>query len=113
MGGIVNSILKPVAKLVGYDSNAIAQAGNDQAAATKAAAAQTAQANRDAAQAAQRSQETQLAQKQASDKAADLLNVPVAQADVTTGAKDATSVDTSTGKRVKPRDQYSNAGLNI
>lgn len=108
MGGVVKS----VGKLFGYDHNAISDASKAQADATRTAAERTAQANRETARAAQTAQETMLAQKKAADEAQELLNTPIQQADVTLGSE-SDDIDTTTGKRTKPRDQYSSSGLNI
>lgn len=112
MGGVFKSITNPITKLVGFDQDAIANAASQQAEATRQAAQNTANANRETAIQAQRTMETQLAQQKAADAAQDLLNTPVGQAEVSIGETD-TGIDDSTGKRTKPRDAFSQAGIKI
>lgn len=112
MGNAIGGILKGAGKLVGYDSDAISDAATQQAAATRETADRQAQLMREQAKAAQTSQETMIAQKQAADNAQDLLNQPVADADVAAGTG-ADNIDDTTGKRTKPRDKYSNASISI
>lgn len=110
----MGKVIKGVGKLIGIDYDGAKQAAEKQAAATTAAASQTAQANRDAAQQAQRTQETMLAQKSATDRAAELLAVPQADADVALSSQ-SEEIDPVTGQRKRPREAYSasGSGLNI
>ena len=112
MGGAFKSITNPITKLIGFDQNAIADAANQQAEATRTAAQNTANANREAAVQAQKTMETQLAQQRAAEAAQNTLNVPVGQAEVAVGESTDT-IDPSTGKRTKPRDAFSQAGIKI
>ena len=110
--GAVKGLVKGVTKLFGIDPDAIADASKNQAKATSDSARRTDIANKEATRASQMSQETQLAQSKAADAAQELLNQPVAQADVA-AAPVQDDVDPATGQRRKPRDQYSNASINI
>lgn len=110
--GALKSAVKGVTKLVGIDPDAIANASKLQAKATEDSARRTDIANKEAARASQQTQETQINQSKAADAAAELLNQPVAQADVAARpAEDA--VDPVSGQRRKPRDAYSNSSINI
>lgn len=112
--GVIKKAAKSVGKLFGYDSDAIAAAGKAQAEATTKAASDQATSMREQASQAQHSQETLAAQRQAADAAAELLNTPSAQADVNiaSGGED-DNIDPVSGKRLKPRDAYSAASINI
>lgn len=109
MGGVV----KGIGKLFGYDSGAIKDSANNQANASRENASAISQANRDAMQQNQRTQETMLAQQKASSAAASLLDVPVAQAEVEVGGDNAAELNSTTGKRIKPRDAYASGGAGI
>lgn len=112
MGGLVKGIgkaVKGVGKVFGFDSSAIADAANKQAAATEKTANAQVIADTQAAGAAQRTQETMMAQRQAADAAQDMLNVPVQQADVSLGSN-VDDIDPETGRRQKPRDAYRSTG---
>lgn len=112
--GVVTKLVKKVGALAGYDSNAIEAAGREQAAATTAAANKQSAALRDQAAQAQRAQETMTAQRQAADAAAALLNTPTKQAEVDiSGDSGNDNIDPVSGKRLKPRDAYSAASINI
>lgn len=113
--GVVKKAAKSIGKLIGYDSDAISEAGQKQADATTKVAADQASALREQATQAQRTQETLGAQRQAADAAAALLNSTPAQADVSisTGSAEEGEVDPVSGKRIKPRDAYSAASINI
>jgi len=112
MGGAFKSVTNPFTKLIGFDQTAIAEAANQQAEATRQAAQNTANANRETAVQAQRTMETQLAQQKAADAASEVLNTPVGQAEVSVGEAN-TGIDDTTGKRIKPRDAFSQAGIKI
>lgn len=110
----MGKVIKSVGKLVGIDYDGAKNAAAQQAAAIKEQSSMTAQANRDAAQQAQRTQETMLAQKSATERAAELLSVPQADADVALAAQ-SEEIDPVTGRRKQPREAYtaSGSGLNI
>lgn len=112
MGRVVKGVgkaVKGVGKLIGFDSDAIADAAGKQTDAMNKTAERQVIADTQAAGASQRTQETLLAQRQAADAAQELLNVPVAQADVSLGSN-TDQVDSATGRRVKPRDAYRSTG---
>lgn len=108
----MGSLVKKVGKLVGFDSDAIANAAKAQAQATTDSARRTDIANKEAARGAQMAQENSMAQSKAADAAQELLNQPVATADVAAAPVE-DDVDPATGQRKKPRDAYSNASINI
>lgn len=81
-------------------------AAKRQARATEKAAADQAAADRLAAQAIQRSQETMIAQARASEQAAELLNVPMEQAEVDLAANDPAEVDPVTGRKRPVRASF-------
>lgn len=110
--GVIKKAVKSIGKLIGYDSDAVKDAANQQAEATTKAANEQAVAVREQSNMAQRQQETLLAQQQASNQAAELLNKPVEGVDVDISGDDG-EVDEATGKRLKPRDKYSAASINI
>ena len=110
--GAIAKIGKTLGKIVGFDSDAIANAAKQQAAATTESARKTDISNKEAARAAQLTQENQMNQAKAADAAQELLNQPVATADVA-AAPVQDDVDPATGQRKKPRDAYSNASINI
>lgn len=74
------------------------KAAKRQAKATELAAANQAKADRDAAIALQQGRETMIAQARAAEKAADLLNVPMEQAEVDLSPESA-EVDPVTGRK--------------
>ena len=82
MGSLLKNVVGAAGKLVGFDTDAIADASRKQAEATAESARKTDIANKEAARAAQMTQETQQAQAKAADEAKALLDQPVATADV-------------------------------
>lgn len=113
MGGAVKSVGKSVGSLFGFNFKGMEEAGRRQAEALTKSADQQAKAAKEQAAQSQRQQETALAQRNAADKAAQLLASPVEQADVDLSVQSTDAVDEATGKRLKPRDRYSNASINI
>jgi len=112
MGLLGKTIAKAAGKLVGFDTDAIADAAKAQAAATTDSARRSDIANKEATRSSQMAQEAQLAQSKAADAAKELLDQPVATADVAAAPVE-DDVDPATGQRKKPRDAYSNASINI
>lgn len=93
------------------------KAAKRQADATLKAAEMTAASNREAARGATLSMQTQLAQKRASDQAAELLSTPQEGATVILSPEtDAPEIDEVTRKRKTVRQQFFNtpsSGLNV
>ncbi len=92
---------------MGFLGGGAKKAAKKQAAATLKAAEMEAQNNRDQAKAAQTAMETTLAQKQAADKAAELLAKPMEQIDVALSPEtEAVDIDPETGRRRTARSNY-------
>lgn len=121
MGGVVKGVGKAigkvgkgVGKLIGFDTDAIAKAGERQAEATLETAKNISDDAHQKAVQAQRTQESTMAREAAAEKAKSLLDsAPAQKIDVAVAGPDDDVIDPETGKRIRTRDTYANSQSSI